>query len=136
MPAVTRYAPVDDTDLLSAKPDFAGLIYPVLTMLPPWNNTQSYKEVLGAKATEAQQIALSVERQVSTDTPPVFLCQAADDTVSPIANSTLMFGALQTAKQPAALHIFSAGGHGWGMGQTGQETAAWPGLFVTWANFG
>lgn len=33
----------DTIDALSAQPNFAGLIYPVLTMLPPFNKTHAKK---------------------------------------------------------------------------------------------
>jgi len=41
------YAPIDDIDRHSAKCDFAALIYPVITMLPPFNHTHSEKVILG-----------------------------------------------------------------------------------------
>ena len=34
-PDAHLYDPIDDVDSVSARPDFAGLIYPVLTMMPP-----------------------------------------------------------------------------------------------------
>lgn len=44
----TQYYPIEDKiDRLSARPDFAALIYPVISMMPPLNHTHSYKS-LGA----------------------------------------------------------------------------------------
>jgi hypothetical protein len=37
------YAPIDDIDRHSAKCDFAALVYPVITMLPPYNHTHSIR---------------------------------------------------------------------------------------------
>ena len=113
--------------------DFAGLIYPVLTMMPPWNHTQAFKVILGDHGDEAQYKAFSVDRQVRPGWPPVFLAQAADDPVSPIENSLLMFAALRRADILPEMHIFRAGGHGWGLGAPGSEVAAWPALFARWA---
>jgi acetyl esterase/lipase len=131
-PAAALVPATDAVDALSARPDFAGLIYPVLTMLPPWNTTQAFRQILGPDASPAACAAWSVERHVGPDCPPVFLAQAADDPISPIANSLLMFAALQAAGQLPEMHIFRTGGHGWGMGKPGTEEVAWPGLFAAW----
>lgn len=132
-PAAQLYPPVDAADTVSARPDFAGLIYPVLTMMPPFDNTHSRREILGEHPSAADSEAWSVERLVDAHTPPTFLAQAADDPISPIDNSLMMFGALRAAHIPAELHIFQAGGHGWGMGHPGTEERVWPELFTNWA---
>ncbi|WP_394329434.1 alpha/beta hydrolase [Rhodoferax koreense] len=132
-PDAPRYAPVDAADAVSARPDCAALIYPVLTMLPPFDHTHARRELLGARRSAAAGEALSVEMLVTPAAPPMFLAQAVDDTVSPVDNSLRMFAALRQAKVAAALHLFTTGQHGWGMGPPGSEVAAWPGLFATWA---
>jgi acetyl esterase/lipase len=126
------YARVDAADDLSPRPDFAGLIYPVLTMMPPWNHTQSFRQLFDLDMPESAWEALSVERHVGPDFPPVFLAQAADDPISPVQNSLLMFDAVKAAGMFPELHIFPHGKHGWGMGVPGSEETAWPGLFETW----
>jgi acetyl esterase/lipase len=130
--ALGGYAGVDETDRLSARPDFAALIYPVLTMMPPWNRTQAFRRLLGDAPSEAACAACSVERHVDATCPPMFLAQAADDLVAPVENSTLMLGSLLRAKQLPEMHIFPRGGHGWGLGPPGSEVAAWPGLYARW----
>ena len=65
--------------------------------------------------------------------PPTFLAQAEDDPVSPIENSLMMFKALRSAGVDAELHVFRTGGHGWGLGKSGTDVAAWPVLFTAWA---
>ena len=131
--SIGAYPPLDAADRMSARPDFAALIYPVLTMMPPWNRTQAFRRLLGDGATGAACAAYSVERQIRTGTPPVFLAQAADDPIAPIENSTLAFAALRTAGIAPEMHIFRSGGHGWGLGASGSEVAAWPGLYARWA---
>uniref|UniRef100_A0AAU6WMB0 Peptidase S9 prolyl oligopeptidase catalytic domain-containing protein n=1 Tax=Chryseobacterium endophyticum TaxID=1854762 RepID=A0AAU6WMB0_9FLAO len=74
-----------------------------------------------------------MEKQVTQDTPPTFLAQAADDPISPVANSYLMEVALKTARIPVETRIFRTGGHGWGLGKPGNEVAQWPQLFKSWA---
>lgn len=127
------YGPVDAVDSLPARPDFTALLYPVISMLPPNNKTHSLKSILGPNPTLSQETAFSVERQVTTGTPPTFLAQAADDPISPVANSYLMETALKKARVPVETHIFPTGGHGWGMGKPGSEAAQWPDLFKSWA---
>ncbi|WP_312398535.1 alpha/beta hydrolase [Chryseobacterium sp.] len=127
------YKPVDAIDSLSSKPNFVGLIYPVITMLPPNNKTHSYKSILGNNPTTVQQTNFSVEKQVTTDTPPTFLAQAFDDPISPVDNSFLMEDTLRKAKVPVEMHIFQNGGHGWGLGKQGTTVSSWPNLFKNWA---
>ncbi len=129
------YAPLDEADSLSARPDFAGLLYPVLTMLPPWNTTFACKELLGANASPEACAAYSVERQVGGGCPPVFLAQAVDDPISQVENSLLTLDALRRAGIGAELHLFQRGGHGWGMGEPGSEVAIWPTLLAKWAGW-
>jgi len=127
------YEPVDSIDSVSARPDFTGLIYPVISMLPPNNRTHSLRSILGSHPTLKEETDFSVEKQVTQDTPPAFLAHAADDPVSPVANSYLMEASLKNAGVPVEMHIFKTGGHGWGLGKPGSEVAQWPELFKSWA---
>jgi acetyl esterase/lipase len=132
-PGEPLYPPVDAADGMSARPDFAALIYPVLTMIPPFDHTHTRREIVGSHPSEAESIAYSVERQADANTPPMFLAHAADDPISPVENSLMMFAALRAAKVSAELHVFQSGGHGWGLGRPGTEVHAWPDLFAAWA---
>jgi acetyl esterase/lipase len=91
------------------------------------------REIVGRHPSEAESEAYSVERHVDEHAPPMFLAQAADDPISPVDNSLMMFGALRAAHIPAELHIFQSGGHGWGLGRPGTEVHSWPDLFANWA---
>lgn len=132
MPAMQRYAPVDASDSVSARPDFAVLLYPVLTMQSPFDGTHARKVLLGAAPSQLQRDAQSVERQVDAGMAPTFLAQALDDPIAAPDNSLLMLAALRQAGVPAALHLFQRGGHGWGLGKAGSEAAAWPQLLLDW----
>ena len=127
------YSPEDQIDRLSARPDFAALLYPVITMLPPFDHTHAEKEILGKHPDKAAQKAYSVQLHVNAQTPPTFLAQAQDDPISNIENSRLMYGVLQKYNVPSELHIFDSGGHGWGMGAPDSPVHVWPELFKTWA---
>ena len=131
-----RYTPIDAADELSARPDFAGLIYPVLTLMPPFITKVSTATLLGEAPTLEQRVGLSIERQVTHQMPPTFLVHAGDDGIAPPENSLLMFEALRANRVPAALHLFRAGGHGFNLGKSGSEVSAWPNLFTTFAGLG
>ncbi|KMQ65833.1 hypothetical protein ACM46_05790 [Chryseobacterium angstadtii] len=133
LPHKKLYQPVDETDSLSARPDFTGLIYPVISMLPPNNNTHSRKSIIGNKPALSVETAFSVEKQVTSDMPFTFLAQAQDDPISSVNNSILLYSALRKVNVPAEMHLFQTGGHGWGMGKKESPTASWPELFKAWA---
>ncbi len=134
-PDAQLYDPIDAVDSVSARPDFAGLIYPVLTMMPPNRTKISTLTLLGPNPTLRESMDMSVELQVTDDAPTTFLAQATDDPIAPIENSLLMFAALRKVHVPVELHAFRSGGHGFNIGSVGTEDRAWPTLFATWAGF-
>jgi acetyl esterase/lipase len=128
------YAPVDAADTLSARPDLAGLIYPVISMDAAITHTGSRDNLLGATPSAAEVAAASVEKRVTAQTPPVFLVHASDDGTVPIANSLSVYSALLAAKRPAEMHLFDEGGHGFGARlPKATPAAAWPTLFAAYA---
>ncbi|MCP1469242.1 acetyl esterase/lipase [Sphingobium sp. OAS761] len=132
--AESVYTPVDEADRLSARPDIAGLIYPVISLDAPFTHAGSRAALLGQELTEASRKARSVELRVTKDTPPTFLMHAADDGLVPVANSIAMFQAMQAKARPAALHVFERGGHGFGVRLPASEPASvWPKLFAAFA---
>jgi acetyl esterase/lipase len=132
-PEAQLYQREDVSDDVPARPDFAALIYPVLTMMPPFDQTHAKREILGPTPSAAESEAWSVERHVDGHAPPMFLAQAADDPISPVDNSLIMINALRAARVRGELHMFQSGGHGWGMGRPGTAEQAWPNLFAVWA---
>lgn len=128
------YAPVDATDRLSARPDLAGLIYPVVSLVEGYTHVGSRDNLLGAASTDAMRRATSVETGIDAQTPPIFLVHASDDGTVPIANSIALYQALLAAQRPAELHAFDQGGHGFGVRLPATTpAAAWPGLFAAYA---
>jgi acetyl esterase/lipase len=109
-------------DAVSARPDFAILMYPVITMEAPAVHAGSRDALLGAKPSAAMVQLMSVEKQVSAATPPTLLIHSQDDGLVPADNSILYFQALTRAKVPAEMFIFERGGHGMAM-RTGNGTA-------------
>ncbi|HUB31822.1 MAG TPA: alpha/beta hydrolase [Bryobacteraceae bacterium] len=70
---------------------------------------------------------------VTASTPRTFLVCADDDPlVNPAENAGRFFAALRAAKVPAELHVYSSGGHGFGILKTAKTSAAWPEALVAW----
>src|SRR5438477_217754 len=126
------YTAVDAVDHQNARPGFAALLYPVITMLPPYAHEASREMLRGDNPAIAQREAYSCERLVTRDAPPMFLAAAADDPDVPVQNTLEMFAALRRAGVPAEMHIFERGGHGFALGAAGQPLSAWPDLLLKW----
>lgn len=126
----TLYDPVDASDKVSARPDFAALIFPVISLKGALNTTRSRRELNTQRDADD---AYSAELHVTHATPPTFLAHAADDPIANVGHSLVMFNALHAAQVPAELHVFEKGGHGWGLGAPGTLVSAWPRLFASWA---
>ena len=64
--------------------------------------------------------------------PPTFLVQAENDYTAHVENVLVYFEALKNAKVPAELHVYTLGGHGFGMGAKELPISGWTGLAETW----
>jgi acetyl esterase/lipase len=106
----------DPVDRLGCRPDFAVLVYAVISMKPGLTHQGSRDNLLGPNPDPALVENLSNEDQVTPKTPPTILFHAVDDTTVSIENSRLMYAALQKAGVPSALHEYPRGGHGFGVG--------------------
>jgi acetyl esterase/lipase len=126
------YAPIDPIDRQSARPDVAALIYPVVTLEPPYNRTSTRRVLIGAHPGAAVSSDWSVETHVRAACPPMFLVQAEDDPVSDSHNTLILRDACERAHIPVELHRLSSGGHGFGMGVAGTPSAQWPQWFEPW----
>lgn len=124
----------DGIDLLAARPDAAALIYPVATMARPYAHEGSRLNLLGAEPSSEAVRAWSLEHMVRPDMPPVFLLHAGDDAAVPVENSLMLYSALRASGVPAVLHVFEAGGHGFGLrGIKGTPLEVWPRLLLQWS---
>lgn len=121
----------DEIDKLSARPDFSILIYPVISMGPVAHGG-SRTNLLGRSPSPELLEKCSTEKQVTKDTPPVFLLSTADDAVD-CRNSLDFASACKAKGVPVSLHLFEKGGHGYGMNVADKGgLAAWPSLLEGW----
>jgi len=103
----------DPIDQLSAKPNFAALIYP-------------------AYLTSKDQSKLLDELKPSSTTPTMFLVHAWNDAVTPLS-SLYLAAELKKANVPCELHMYSSGGHGYGLRHVdGVPVTDWPGPLGQW----
>jgi acetyl esterase/lipase len=127
------YAPVDAADALSARPDFAVLMYAVASMHADIAHVGSRVELLGRSPTPAQEKEWSLEDNVRADGPPALLIHALDDESVPVENSLRLLAALRAAKVPVEAHFYEEGGHGFGIRYAvGKPAALWPDLVLAW----
>ncbi|MBO9713258.1 alpha/beta hydrolase [Sphingomonas sp.] len=128
------YTAVDAADGFSARPLLAAPIYPVITMSAPFAHMGSRKELLGAAPSPELEAAHSPAANAAEGAPPTFLVHAEDDDVVPVENSLMMRAALRAKGVPVETHLFTSGGHGFGIRQVaGKPAEAWPELFLAWA---
>jgi len=71
------------------------------------------------------------EITVPADAPPLFVLCAADDDMAS-ARSLQLYSAWREAGHPVELHIYSTGGHGFGMRKQGLPSDAWIERFHAW----
>jgi len=114
------------------RPDFMLLIYPVISSDPTITHAGTFNNLLPRDATESDRRAFSSELHVDAQTPPAFLLLGNDDTSVNPQNSIRFYEALVKNNVRAGLHIFSKGGHGFGMTKTGLNLDRWPEMTVEW----
>jgi acetyl esterase/lipase len=119
-------------DATRARPDFVALLYPVITMEPPFAHQGSRRNLLGASPPASLVERWSVDRQVTKDTPPTFLVHTLEDTSVPLENSLLFFQALRRAGVPAEMHLYERGPHGFGTRPDLGPTSGWPDRLTEW----
>ena len=124
---------MDDIDALDARPDFAALMYPVITMLKDQTHRGSFTELLGTMPSDERLRTFSVESNVHSAMPPCFLLHACDDLAVNVDNSVLMWQALKQLNVPVEMHLFEKGRHGFGIRKVENLPAKqWPELFHQW----
>ncbi|NLB69623.1 MAG: alpha/beta hydrolase [Lentisphaerae bacterium] len=108
---IKPYEKVDEVDDIEPRPDFAFLIYPGYLYNDGW--------------TTAPDLAISEK------SPPVFLFLTQDDEIC-VDGGIAYFLAMKKMGVPAEMHIYSSGGHGYGMLRKGVSTDLWPSLAIRW----
>jgi acetyl esterase/lipase len=128
-PAGKTGAPLDATN---ARPDFLILMYPVISMDDPVAHAGSRKALLGANPSAELLQLMSLEKQVTSATPPTLLIHTQEDQTVPVENAVRFYQALTKAKVPAEMYLFEHGSHGMGMKAEFGTASDWPARAAEW----
>jgi acetyl esterase/lipase len=115
----------------SSRPDFAILVYPVVTMADDKTHHGSKTNLLGADPKPDLVEMFSNEKQVTEKTPPMFLAHAKDDGPVPPENSRRLHEALEAHQVPSEFLELPSGGHGLN-GYKGPMWEAWQSRSLAW----
>jgi len=108
-------ADTNNNDTTSARPDFAILLYPVISFDTTFGHIGSRNKLIGTKPSADKTAFFSNELQVTSKTPPIFIVHASDDTGVPVENSIRFYQACVKNKVPVEMHLYPHGGHGFGL---------------------
>ncbi|MFI3322954.1 MAG: alpha/beta hydrolase [Rikenellaceae bacterium] len=103
------YEVIDEIDGFSCKPDFCALIYP--------------------GGLEGENFGVEKNIKINSSIPQTFISVAEDDNC--VYGAMYYYHALAKAKVSATLHIFSDGGHGFGVRNTG-SAREWKERYIDW----
>lgn len=109
----TTYPKQDAADDLSCRPDFLIPIYPAYL------------------ADEKTPGSLNPLVRVTKETPPTFIAVTHDDQLRGM-NAALFYVELKRAGVPAELHIYTKGGHGYGLRPSENPVHTWPQRCEEW----
>ena len=116
----------------SCRPDFIAPIYPLVSLEIERQRRGSLLErMLGTPVTERAIREYSLDKRVTARTPPTFLVHAHDDRLS-ADHSVRFYLALRQAGVSAEMHVYSQGGHGFGIRQRAQPISGWPNRWLEW----
>ncbi|MGB6976573.1 MAG: alpha/beta hydrolase [Gammaproteobacteria bacterium] len=108
------YQPIDAADKQSSRPDFTVAVYPGHLWIDP------------------KKFELNPNVPVTRQTPRTFLLQVEDDPVDNVNDSLVYYIALKNAGVPVEMHLYTQGGHGFGVRHTQLPIAGWPRLVERW----
>lgn len=113
------------------KPNFAVLVYPVITMNIN-SKTWTFSSLFGENPSPDIIYKYSNDLNVNSLTPPTILVHSNNDEGTPPENSLSYYSALRKNNIPTALHIWEDGGHGYGLGKGRGSIESWPEIVEEW----
>jgi len=128
------YKPVDAADSGSAKPAYAGLVYPAVSFHSAGFEARKSNGLWGESTDAATVKRYTPLDRVSAETPPIFLVHAVDDGTVPVQQSLAMIEACRKFNVPVEAHIFEKGGHGFGALHLPADSPGrlWTDVFARW----
>ncbi|MCW1915826.1 prolyl oligopeptidase family serine peptidase [Luteolibacter sp. GHJ8] len=120
----------DPVERFGSRPDFAILVYPVITMTE-LTHGGSRTNLLGPEPSKELMEEFSSDQRVTAQTPPTFLAHAKDDTAVVPRNSELFAAALKKHRVAVEYLELPDGGHGLN-GYKGPSWDAWQAASLKW----
>jgi len=120
-------------DTTSVRPDFAILLYPVISFDDSIAHKGSKTNLVGKTPTAEQVKLFSNDLQVTKNSPPAFIVHAGDDGTVPVENSIRYYQACIKNKVLAEMHLYPKGGHGFGMNNK-TTNDKWFDRLINWLN--
>jgi len=121
--------------ILQSQIYFAAMIYPVISMTDEnIVHKKSRKNLLGKNYSDELKQTMSLEKNVRTDMPPIFLLHCTGDKTVDYRNSVVFAEALTEKNVPhkfLLLDEYGKGGHGFGIQPNGKATG-WIEVFIKW----
>lgn len=97
------------------RPDFVVAVYPVVSFSDELTHWDSRNNLIGPAIAEEDIILFSNEKQVTDNTPAMYLVSAIDDDVVKVENSLQLEAALREHEIPVEIYLYAKGGHGFGV---------------------
>lgn len=113
------------------KISYSILAYPVISMEDGVTHNGSKNNLIGQDATPDEVEYFSMEKRVSTQTPPTFVMHAEDDQAVPVTNATRYINTLKQHGIPHELFLYKKGGHGFGL-KNSKEDGDWFEKMLSW----
>jgi acetyl esterase/lipase len=128
------YKPVDAADSGSARPAYAGLVYPAVSFHSAGFEERKSNGLWGESTDTETRARYTPLTRVSAETPPIYLVHAMDDGTVPVQQSLAMIDACRTNKVPVEALLFEKGGHGFGALHLPADSSGrlWTDLFARW----
>jgi acetyl esterase/lipase len=123
-------AAADPVEREGCRPDFAVLVYPVITMHEK-THSGTRQNLLGPTPSAETVELFSNEKQVTARTSPTFLAHALDDRAVAPENSRQFYEALQAHQVPSRYLELPSGDHGLN-GYKGPMWDAWQSGALKW----
>lgn len=122
---------IAEVDGKMLRPDYAVLVYPVITMQEGLTHLGSKINLIGPNFEEKDVIRFSNELNINKNTPPAFIVHSDDDKAVPVKNALLYKEYLDKYNVKNKFYRYQKGIHGFGM-YNKQEDGDWFKEMLAW----
>ena len=117
---------------VSLRPDFVAMIYPVVSMTDSLAHKRSRRNLLGYRYPPELKHKMSLELNVHTGMPPVFMIHCKNDKTVNYRNALNYYLALTNQGIHCDFTLYDQKGHGFGIDPDSQNAASWINHFIPW----